>query len=98
MEEILINPPAPFPHNADEFDLIAVVNASVDSRVVRMIELRGLSRDDALKRIGSQASDAERLAIADVVIDSNGTLEETLEQADRLWAMAVDSATSKHRS
>jgi dephospho-CoA kinase len=30
-------------------------------------------------------TDDERLAIADVVIDSNGTLDETLRQADRLW-------------
>jgi dephospho-CoA kinase len=82
---------------ADEFDLIAVVHANVEARVARMVGLRGLSRDDALNRIGSQASDSDRLAIADVVIDSNGTLDETLEQADRLWARAVESAESKHR-
>jgi dephospho-CoA kinase len=26
------------------------------------------------------------LKFADVVIDSNGTIEQTLEQADKLWA------------
>jgi dephospho-CoA kinase len=70
---------------ADEFDLIVVVNASTETRVARMIEYRGMTRDEALHRINSQATDTERLAIADVVIDANGTLEKTLRQADALW-------------
>ena len=68
------------------FDLVVVVDASTETRVRRLVELRGLNREEALHRLNSQATDAERLAIADVVIDSNGTLTETLEQADALWA------------
>jgi len=70
---------------ADEFDLIVVVNASTETRIARMMELRGMTRDEAMHRINSQATNTERLAIADVVIDSNGTLEQTLTQADALW-------------
>ena len=70
---------------ADEFDMIVVVNASTETRVNRMVELRGMTRDEAMHRINSQATNTERLAIADVVIDSNGTLEQTLEQTDALW-------------
>jgi len=69
----------------DEFDLVVVVNATTETRVRRMIELRGMTRDEAMHRINSQATDTERLAVADVVIDSNGALEQTLEQADALW-------------
>jgi len=69
----------------DEFDLIVVVNASTKTRLKRMVELRGMTRDEAMHRLNSQATNTERLAIADVVIDSNGTLEQTLEQADALW-------------
>ena len=47
--------------------------------MTRMIDLRGMSHDEALHRINSQATNTERLAIADVVIDSNGTLEQTLD-------------------
>ena len=68
------------------FDLVVVVDASTETRVRRLVELRGLNREEALHRLDSQATNAERLAIADVVIDSNGTLEETIEQADALWA------------
>ncbi len=70
---------------AEEFDLIVVVNASTETRVNRMVEHRGMTRDEALHRINSQATDTERLAIADVVIDANGTVQETLQQADTLW-------------
>ena len=68
------------------FDLVVVVDASTEIRVRRLVQLRGLTREEALHRLNSQATDTERLAIADVVIDSNGTLEETIEQADALWA------------
>ncbi len=67
------------------FDLIVVVDASAETRLRRLVELRGLSREKAIHRLNSQATDAERLAIADVVIDANGTLEQTLAQADTLW-------------
>ena len=70
---------------ADEFDLVVVVNASTETRIARMMQLRGMSHDEALHRINAQATNTERLAIADVVIDANGTLDETLHQADVLW-------------
>jgi dephospho-CoA kinase len=69
----------------EEFDLVVVVNASTETRITRMMELRGMTRDEAVHRINSQATNTERLAIADVVIDSNGSLDQTLEQADALW-------------
>ena len=69
-----------------KFDLIVVVQADIEKRIDRMVELRGMSRAEAEGRLRAQASDAERLRFADVVIDSNGTVEHTLEQADALWA------------
>ena len=62
-----------------------VVHATTETRVRRMIELRGMTREEALHRINSQATDTDRFAIADVVIDADGTLEHTLEQTDALW-------------
>lgn len=70
---------------AEEFDLVVVVQASEENRISRMVELRGMTREQAVGRIRSQATDAERLAIADVVIDADGTPDETLAQADALW-------------
>ncbi|TFD89138.1 dephospho-CoA kinase [Cryobacterium serini] len=67
------------------FDLIVVVHADAVTRIKRMVDLRGLTREEAAHRISAQASDADRLALADVVIDNNGTVEATLAQVDALW-------------
>ena len=78
-----------------DFDLIVVVNASTATRLQRLMELRGMTREEAGHRLNSQASDTERLAVADVVIDNNGTIEQTLEQVDALWAKAQQSVGSR---
>lgn len=70
---------------AREWDLIVVAHAPAEMRAERMMTERGMSREDAAARIAHQASDEERLEMADVVIDTSGTIEHTLEQADALW-------------
>lgn len=70
---------------AEEFDVIVVTHAATETRIRRMIELRGMTREEALHRINSQATDTERLAIADVVIDTDQDLEFTVQQVDALW-------------
>lgn len=67
------------------WDLVVVAEAPAEQRVARMIELRGMGEADARSRIGHQASDAERRAIADVVIDTSGSEAETVAQVDELW-------------
>lgn len=67
------------------FDLVVVVHASRETRMHRLVELRGMSRDEAAHRLSSQASDTERLAVADVVLDNNGTVDELIVQVDDLW-------------
>lgn len=69
----------------DPWDLVVVAHAPADVRGRRLVDLRGLSAADAEARIASQVSDEERLRIADAVIDTDGTLEETEAQTDRLW-------------
>lgn len=67
------------------FDGIVVVHAETATRLDRMVVLRGMDRDEAAHRLNSQASETERLAIADVVLDNNGTVEELLDQVEALW-------------
>jgi dephospho-CoA kinase len=78
------------------FDLIVVVHADAETRVRRMVELRGMPEADARNRISAQAGDADRLAVADVVIDSEGTLDETLAQVDRLWQQGLHADNQAH--
>jgi len=69
----------------DPWDLIVVADAPAGVRERRLVDLRGLTEADARARIASQVSDESRRAIAEVVIDTSGTLQHTLEQVDRLW-------------
>jgi len=71
---------------SDPWELIVVAHAPAEVRRRRLVELRGFTEKDAAARIASQVSDDERLALADVVIHTDGSLEETLRQADRLWS------------
>ena len=69
----------------DPWDLIVVAHAPAAVRAQRLVALRGLSEQEAAARIASQVTDEERLRIADVVIDTSGSLEHTLVQTDELW-------------
>ncbi|HYJ51248.1 MAG TPA: dephospho-CoA kinase [Microbacterium sp.] len=71
---------------SDPWDLIVVAHAPAEVRKRRLVELRGLDERHAAARIASQVADDERLRIADVVIDTAGSLEQTLDQTDALWA------------
>jgi dephospho-CoA kinase len=73
------------------FDLVLVVQADLATRVARLVQ-RGLSEDDARARIAAQATDEQRRAVADVVLDNSGTLEHLAEQVDRFWAEHVTPA------
>lgn len=77
------------------FDLVVVVDAAKDIRLRRLVELRGMSAEEAGHRLDSQATDAERLAIADLVIDANGSVEQTLDQVDALWRRVVETSLSR---
>lgn len=67
------------------WDLVVITEAPADVRIKRMVELRGMTAEDAARRIANQASDAERRAVADVVIDTGGDEAFTIAQADKLW-------------
>lgn len=73
---------------AGSFDLVLVVEADVDTRVARLVQ-RGLGEDDARARIAAQATDEQRRAVADVVLDNSGTQEGLAAQVDRFWAEHV---------
>ncbi len=72
--------------NPADYDLVVVVRADTETRVERMIEHRGMTREQAQQRLDAQASEAERLAVADVVINNDGDLDDTIRQVDALWA------------
>jgi len=73
---------------AGRYELVLVVQADLDTRVARLVQ-RGMTEDDARARIAAQATDEQRAAVADVVLDNSGTREELAAQVDRFWAEQV---------
>src|SRR4051812_40358727 len=73
---------------AASFDLVLVVAADLETRVARLMQ-RGLGEADARARIAAQASDEQRAAVADVVLDNSGSLEQLAAQVARFWADRV---------
>lgn len=76
---------------AGSYDLVVVVEAELATRLVRLVD-RGLPEADARARIAAQATDEQRRAVADVVLDNSGTREQLAEQVARLWEERIEPA------
>jgi dephospho-CoA kinase len=70
---------------AGTFDLVIVVLASEATRVRRLVRDRGMAEDEARSRIAAQATDEQRRAVADIVLDNEGTLADLRAAVDRVW-------------
>jgi dephospho-CoA kinase len=70
---------------AGGFTLVVVVLAASSTRIDRLVHARGLSEADARARIAAQATDEQRRAVADIVIENDGTLAELNAKVDALW-------------
>ena len=75
---------------ASSYDLVLVVEADPETRIARLVQ-RGLTAEDARARIAVQATDEERRAVADVVLDNSGT-RRSWRQVDRFWTERVAPA------
>lgn len=78
------------------FDAVVTVEAPENVRVERLISNRGLKPDEAIARVRSQASAAERANRADYILNSNQPLPLLLKDAERLWAKLEKVAHGTH--
>lgn len=77
------------------FDLIVVTNAPKRTQVKRLVEERGLDPIQAEARVDAQVDNTRRLEIADVVIDTDGSMAHTMSQSDALWHRIRQERTRK---
>ncbi|WP_378739649.1 dephospho-CoA kinase [Nocardia brasiliensis] len=66
-------------------NLVLVVDVDAETRVRRLVEFRGVTESDARARIAAQATDEQRRAVADVLLDNSGTPEKVEEAVRELW-------------
>ena len=66
------------------YDAVVLVEAPLPVRLSRLAA-RGMTREQALERIASQAGDEERRAAADIVVDNSGDLEHLRAAVAEAW-------------
>ncbi len=67
------------------FDAVITVSASEEIRKQRLTK-RGLSEAEIIRRMAAQASDSEREAISDFVIQNAGTPDDLTGMVEKVWA------------
>lgn len=79
------------------FDKIIVVYCPEEMQIERLMTRSGLSREEAEKRVRAQLPVEEKLKYADYVIDTSGTIEETLAQTEKVYQSLLKDLEAKKR-
>jgi dephospho-CoA kinase len=77
------------------YDKIIVARCGRDVQLRRLMERDGIGRGEALNKVRSQLGQEEKLKHADYTIDTSGTLAETIEQTERVYAQLVQDSELK---
>ncbi|MFC8917395.1 dephospho-CoA kinase [Streptomyces sp. NPDC047821] len=76
------------------YDVVVVVDASPGTQLDRLVRLRGMTEDEARARMAAQATRDQRRAVADLIIDNDGPLEELEPQVRTVWARLTERAAA----
>ena len=76
-------------------DSIWVSNASTQTQIKRLMEKRKMSEAEAWQRIATQAEQAEKLATAQVIIQNDGSIEDTWLQVSSAWRVFFPESEAK---
>jgi dephospho-CoA kinase len=83
---------------ASLYDKVIVAHCAPAVQVRRLMERDAIGKEEALRKIGTQMPVAEKLRHADYVIDTSGTLRETVEQTEKVYAGLLQDAELKRLS
>lgn len=70
---------------ACQCDEVWVTHCPKEMQIARLMRDRGLSEAEARARVAAQNPQADKLARADLVIDTSGSLEYTRQQVEAAW-------------
>jgi dephospho-CoA kinase len=69
----------------DLFDLTILVLISPEEQICRLMARNNLSRNEAQIRLQSQMPIADKIGLADIVIDNQGNFFQTKEKVAKIW-------------
>ena len=67
------------------FDLTMLVLIAPKEQICRLMARNGVSKEEAGKRLKSQMPINEKIALADIVIDNEGSIFETEKRVGQVW-------------
>jgi dephospho-CoA kinase len=67
------------------FDRIVMTDCDAESQIRRLIDRDAISAEEALRRVRAQADPAQRRKIADILVDTSGTPEESRANASQAF-------------
>ena len=79
------------------YDLVIVVDAAPETQLDRLVRLRGMTESEARARMSAQATREQRRAIADLVVDNDGPLENLEPQVREVWTELTRRAAADTR-
>lgn len=91
---VLVEVPLLYETNFQRFvDKVIVVRVSEQQQLMRLRQRDGLSLAEAKRRIAAQMPLEEKAALADYVIDNDGTLAETEKQARQILGRLLEECS-----
>jgi len=86
---------------AKRFDRLIVVTCGTEQRVERFAKRQRVdletARAEVARRMAAQVPDEEKIKAADYVIDNSGSLENTREQVQQIWAKLRECVSTSAR-
>ena len=73
-----------------DMTVVVVVTAKPETQIARLVE-RGMDGDDARARMAAQLPLDDKAALADIVVDNEGSVAELEAQVDRVWAELMET-------
>jgi dephospho-CoA kinase len=78
------------------FDLTILVLTSPEEQICRLMARNGLSMDEAQIRLKSQMPIADKIGLADIVIDNRGNVSQTRKKVAEIWRQLKKRAKNKN--
>ncbi len=67
------------------FDLTMLVLIAPEEQIRRLMARNGVNKEEAEKRLKSQMPIGGKIALADIVIDNEGSIPETEKRVGQVW-------------
>jgi len=83
---IVLDVPLLFESKLDRgVDIAIVVKAARAKQIARATKLLGITKAEAERRIKIQMPLQQKIRLADIIIDNNGTFKQTKKQVEQIW-------------